>query len=87
MIQKMKITPDENLATTEAIEFRIQQLRKAAPDVKTAKRIERLKQRLPKGQEKIAQENVCQPYRVPASVLVSKRDTEAGYDTRYVPMY
>ena len=73
---KCKVTPDEGLATNEAIQLRIEQLRKEQPTKAVYRRILALKARLPQT-----------PKPVPAidpNLLVSKSDLDWGVSTRTI---
>ena len=70
MFSKVKVTPDEGLVTPEAIQNRIEQLRKEAPTKANYKRILALKARLPQTSKPAPA--------IDPNLLVSKSDLSWG---------
>lgn len=71
----LRVTPDAELPTPEAIEFRIELLRREKPTKTVAKRIEALKARLP---------GYTPPVRVDSSLLASKSQVDDFVPTRTI---
>ena len=78
-IPGLRVTPDEGLVTPEAIEFRIEQLRKECQTPAMYRRIQALKARLPKDPKA-----VVVVLGVDAALLVSKSELDWGVSTRTI---